>query len=118
KPAGYPVTLQLGGAQKLTVTTGRLLGPDGQEVPSYTLNPGSQVTATQWSLIPHSPLKPGARYTAEVVGTADGTDFSNRWSSPVTGRRARSGAPPPKGQKKAGGRRGRSLPAGPDAARA
>jgi tetratricopeptide (TPR) repeat protein len=83
KPAGYPVTLQLGGAQKLTVTTGRLLGPDGQEVPSYTLNPGNQVTATQWGLIPHSPLKPGARYTAEVVGTADGKDFSKRWSFTV-----------------------------------
>jgi tetratricopeptide (TPR) repeat protein len=83
KPAGYPVTLQLGGAQKLTLTTGRLLGPDGQEVPSYTLNPGNQVTATQWSLIPHSPLKPGARYTAEVVGTADGKDFSKRWSFTV-----------------------------------
>ena len=83
KPAGYPVTLQLGGAQKLTVTTGRLLGPDGQEVPSYTLNPGNQVTGAQWSLIPHSPLKPGAKYTAEVVGTADGQDFTKRWSFTV-----------------------------------
>ena len=83
KPAGYPVTLQLGGAQKLTITTGRLLGPDGQEVPSYTLNPGNQVTGAQWSLIPHSPLKPGAKYTAEVVGTADGQDFTKRWSFTV-----------------------------------
>ena len=83
KPAGYPITLQLGGAQKLTVTTGRLLGPDGQEVPSYTLNPGNQVTAAQWSLIPHNPLKTGARYTAEVVGTADGKDFSKSWSFTV-----------------------------------
>src|SRR5215472_4259114 len=83
KPAGYPVTLQLGGAQKLTITTGRLLGPDGQEVPGYTLNPGNQVTGAQWSLIPHSPLKPGAKYTAEVVGTADGQAFTKRWSFTV-----------------------------------
>ena len=85
KPAGYPVTLALGGAQKLSVTTGRLLGPDGQEVPSYILNPGNQISAAEWSLIPHSPLKPGAKYTAEVIGTVDGKDFSKRWSFTVMG---------------------------------
>ena len=83
KPAGYPVTLAFGGAQKLTVTTGRLLGPDGQDVPSYTLSPGNQISAAEWSLVPHSPLKPGARYTAEVIGTVDGKDFSKRWSFTV-----------------------------------
>ena len=85
KPAGYPITLELGGAQKLAVTTGHLLAPDGQEVPSYTLAPGSQITAAQWSLVPHSPLQPGATYTAEVIGTVDGKDFSKRWSFTVTG---------------------------------
>src|SRR5499427_3509291 len=83
KPAGYPVTLAFGGAQKLTVTTGRLLGPDGQDVPSYTLSPGNQISAAEWSLVPQSPLKPGARYTAEVIGTVDGKDFSKRWSFTV-----------------------------------
>ena len=83
KPAGYPVTLALGGAQKLTVTTGRLLGPDDQDVPSYTLSPGNQISAAEWSLVPQRPLKPGARYTAEVIGTVDGKDFSKRWSFTV-----------------------------------
>ncbi len=84
KPAGYPISLEFGSAQRLTVTSGRLLGPDGNEVPSYTLAPGSQITAAQWSLVPHSPLIPGARYIAEVVGAVDGTSFTKRWSFTVT----------------------------------
>ena len=84
-PAGYPVTLALGGAQKLTVTTGRLLDASGHEVPSYALAPGSAVGAAQWALVAKQPLKPGARYTAEVVGTVDGKDFSRRWSFTVAG---------------------------------
>jgi hypothetical protein len=83
-PAGYPVTLQVGGAQKLAVTTGRLLDSEGQDVPSYTLAPGSPLTQSEWALVPRRPLQPGARYTAEVVGTVDGKDFSRRWSFTVT----------------------------------
>lgn len=80
-PAGYPVTLQLGSAQKLTVTSGRLLGSDGQEVSSYVLAPGAnQLGAAQWALVARLPLTPGSRYTVEVTGTVDGKDFSKRWS--------------------------------------
>jgi hypothetical protein len=82
-PVGYPVTLQLGGAQKLSVTSGRLLGADGREVPSYTLMPGSPVGQAQWAILARQPLKPGATYTAEVAGTVDGQDFSRRWSFTV-----------------------------------
>jgi hypothetical protein len=82
-PAGYPVTLQVGGAQRLAVTTGRLLDSEGQQVPSYTLAPGSQLAQSDWALVPRRPLEPGARYTAEVIGTIDGKDFSRRWSFTV-----------------------------------
>ena len=85
-PVGYPVSLQVGGAQQLNVTAGRLLGPDGKEVPSYTFTPGNQVGQSQWALVAKQPLKPGARYTAEVTGTVDGKDFTRRWSFAVTGR--------------------------------
>jgi tetratricopeptide (TPR) repeat protein len=84
-PAGYPVTVQVGGAQKLSVTSGRLLGPDGREVPSYGLAPGSPLAPNQWALVAMQPLKPGASYTAEVTGTVDGKDFTQRWSFTVTG---------------------------------
>jgi Cysteine-rich secretory protein family len=85
-PTGYPVTLQIGGAQQLSVTTGRLLGPDGKEVPSYTLPPGTQLGSSQWALVAKRPLAPGGRYTVEVSGTVDGKDFSKRWSFTVSER--------------------------------
>jgi len=84
-PAGFPASLQLGGAQKLVVKTGRLLDAEGLEVPSYTLTPGDRIASGRWALVPRQPLKPGARYTAEVAGTVDGTDFSKRWSFTVVG---------------------------------
>ncbi len=84
-PTGYPITIQVGGAQKLTVTRGRLLGPDGREVAGYPLQPGAQVSPAAWGLVPKRPLQPGARYTVEVTGTADGMDFSKRWSFTVSG---------------------------------
>jgi len=82
-PTGYPVTLQVGGAQKVAVSTGRLVDGEGLEVPSYTLAPGDQLGQSQWALLPKQPLRPGARYTAEVRGTIDGQDFSKLWSFTV-----------------------------------
>lgn len=84
-PAGYPITLQLGDAQKLTVSSGRLLGPDGREVASYVLTPGNPVTAAEWALVPRAPLTPGATYTVDVAGTIDGTSFTKRWSFKAAG---------------------------------
>lgn len=85
-PLGYPITLQVGMAQTLTVATGRLLGADGKEVPSVTLQPGQAgAAAFEWALMAKQPLTPGARYTAEVIGKLDGQDFSRRWSFTVAG---------------------------------
>ena len=84
-PVGYPVSLQVGGAQQLKITTGRLLGPDGKEVPTFTFDPGNQVGQNQWAMTATRPLTPGARYTAEVSGTVDGTSFTKRWSFTVAG---------------------------------
>lgn len=85
-PVGYPVCLQVGGAEQLKVTTGRLLGPDGKEVPTFTFDPGNQVGQNQWAMTAREPLTPGARYTAEVTGTVNGADFTKRWSFTVAGR--------------------------------
>ena len=85
-PTGYPITLEIGGAQQLNVTTGRLLGPDGKEVPSLALLPNTQVGPSQWALVPKRPLAPGGKYTVEVSGTVDGKDFSKRWSFTVAER--------------------------------
>jgi hypothetical protein len=82
-PTGYAVTLEIGGAQQLAVTSGRLLDPGGKEVPSIALAPGSQLGASQWALLAKQPLAPGGRYTVEVSGTIDGKDFSKRWSFTV-----------------------------------
>jgi uncharacterized protein YkwD len=84
-PAGYPITLQFGGAQKLTVSSGRLLDAAGKAVASFTLAPGDQLTAAEWALVPRQPLKPGGRYTVDVSGTVDGKDFTKRWSFTVVG---------------------------------
>jgi hypothetical protein len=84
-PSGYPITLQVGDAQHLQLATSRLLDADGKEVPSYTLAPGDQVSASQWALLARQPLSPGARYTVEVAGTVDGKDFSKRWSFTAAG---------------------------------
>lgn len=82
-PAGYPITLQLGGAQTLAVSSGRLLDASGKTVPGYTIAPGAQLSAGEWALVPNQPLKPGGRYAVEVTGTADGKDFTKRWSFAV-----------------------------------
>lgn len=84
-PIGYPMCLQVGGAQQLKVTTGRLLGSDGKEVPVLTFDPGNQVGQNQWAMAAVKPLTPGARYTADVTGTIDGTAFTKRWSFTVVG---------------------------------
>jgi uncharacterized protein YkwD len=83
-PVGYPVTLQAGMAQTLTISSARLSGPDGKEVPSFTLEPGkSAVAAFEWALLAQQPLTPGARYTVDVTGKVDGQDFSRSWSFTV-----------------------------------
>ncbi|PZR86339.1 MAG: hypothetical protein DLM67_24125 [Candidatus Nephthysia bennettiae] len=83
-PVGYPVTLQVGSGQTLAVSSGKLIGSDNQEVPSYTLQPGaSGLSQSEWALLAQHPLTPGARYTVEVVGKVDGQDFSKRWSFTV-----------------------------------
>lgn len=83
-PIGYPVTLQMGLAQTLAVSAGRLLGPDGKEVPSFALEPGKgAMRANEWALLAQQPLTPGARYTVEVSGKVDAQDFSKRWSFTV-----------------------------------
>ncbi len=86
-PTGYPVTLQVGGADKLTVTSGRLLDAEGKEVPSYTLAPGtSNLGNNEWALLARLPLTSGATYTAEVIGQINGRDFSKRWTFTVVSR--------------------------------
>jgi tetratricopeptide (TPR) repeat protein len=83
-PVGYPVTLQLGAAQTLSVTSGRLIDADGHEVASYTIAPAaSGLTPWEWALFSRQPLKMGSRYTVEVVGKVDGQDFTKRWSFTV-----------------------------------
>jgi hypothetical protein len=83
-PVGYPVTLQVGAARTLAVTSGHLIGPDGREVAGYALGPaGSGLTPWEWALLPRQPLKAGGRYTVEVVGKVDGQDFTKSWSFTV-----------------------------------
>jgi uncharacterized protein YkwD len=82
-PAGAPVTLQVGGAQKLAVSSGQLFDAGGKAVPAFTLNPGTGVGANQWALVPRQPLRAGARYTVDVSGTVDGAAFTKRWSFTV-----------------------------------
>ena len=82
-PTGYPVTLQVGGAQKLAIASARLVDPAGHEVPSYQLAPADAVAASEWAILAQQPLQPGATYTAEVTGKIDGQDFSRRWSFTV-----------------------------------
>ena len=83
-PVGYPVTLQVGAAQTLSVSSGRLIGPDGKDVPSYTLQPGaSGLTGSEWALLARQPLAAGARYTVEVNGQVSGQDLAKRWSFTV-----------------------------------
>jgi hypothetical protein len=82
-PVGYAVTIQVGAAQKLTVSSGKLLDRSGKAVDSYTLAPGSNVGANQWALLAKHPLKSGRTYTVDVSGQVDGQPFSKRWSFTV-----------------------------------
>jgi tetratricopeptide (TPR) repeat protein len=82
-PLGYPLTLETGAGAMLAVSTGRLLGPDGQQVVAYELRPGSALVNFAWALLPAAPLTPGATYTVEVIGTLDGNRYTKRWSFTV-----------------------------------
>jgi hypothetical protein len=82
-PVGYSVTIQVGGGQKLTISSAKLLDSAGRSVDSYTLAPGDKVAANQWALLAKAPLKPGSRYTVDVSGQVDGQPFSKRWSFTV-----------------------------------
>jgi predicted Zn-dependent protease len=82
-PVGYPVTVAVGGAQKLAVSSAKLLDASGRAVDSYTLAPGDKVGANQWALLAKSPLRSGSRYTVDVSGQVDGQPFSKRWSFTV-----------------------------------
>jgi len=62
---------------------GRLVDSEGLEVPSYLLAPGDQLGQNRWALVPKQPLRPGVRYTAEVLGTVDGQQLSKSWSFTV-----------------------------------
>lgn len=84
-PAGYPISLEAGDSQHLSVTSARLVGPDGKEIPGYALAPGQALGANQWAMVARQPLRPGARYTAEVTGTIDGANFTQHWSFTVAG---------------------------------
>ena len=82
-PVGYAVTIEVGAAEKLTLTSGKLLDPTGKAVDSYTLTPGGNLGANQWALLAKSPLKSGSRYTVDVSGQVNGQPFSKRWSFTV-----------------------------------
>jgi hypothetical protein len=82
-PVGYAVTIQVGAAQKLTISSAKLLDQAGRTIDSYTLAPGDKVGANQWALLAKSPLKSGSRYTVDVSGQVDGQAFSKRWSFTV-----------------------------------
>jgi predicted Zn-dependent protease len=82
-PVGYPVTIAVGGAQKLAVSSAKLLDPSGRSIDSYTLAPGDKLGANQWALLAKSPLRSGSRYTVDVSGLVDGQPFSKRWSFTV-----------------------------------
>jgi uncharacterized protein YkwD len=83
-PFGYPITLEAGVGSKLSVASGRLIGPDGKEVLSSQLKAGAGLDTFDWSLLPARPLTPGATYTVEVIGTLDGQPLNKRWSFTVT----------------------------------
>ena len=82
-PAGYPITLEAGGASVLTGLSGRLIGPDGKEVTGFALSPGRELGQNEWAFLASSPLKAGALYTVEVSGQIDGQPFTKRWSFTV-----------------------------------
>jgi uncharacterized protein YkwD len=84
-PVGYPITLVVGSGSDLAVQSSRLLAADGKEVPGFTLLPGQQVNGGEWCFMADDPLRTGASYTAEVIGTLDGQPFSKRWSFTVAG---------------------------------
>jgi uncharacterized protein YkwD len=81
-PVGYPVTIQVGGAQKLTVSTAKMAGPGGADVATTPLDP-TQLSPSQWGVVPTHPLTAGATYSVAVTGTVDGQPYSKTWSFKV-----------------------------------
>lgn len=79
-PTGYPVTLQVGSASGLSISSGQLAGPGGKAVDAWSLQPGRQVNANEFCLLPQHPLQPGTTYTVTVAGAIDGAAFNQSWT--------------------------------------
>ncbi|MGH7902961.1 MAG: hypothetical protein ACREPA_02395, partial [Candidatus Dormibacteraceae bacterium] len=85
-PIGYPITIQAGGADTLSVTSASLRDAAGHSLPVFTDSPGPanpDLQPGQWAMLAKRPLTPGARYTADAAGSLDGRPFHERWSFTV-----------------------------------
>ena len=84
-PIGYPVTVQVGAANTLALTSAVIAGADGKPLPLYVLPPGGQdVANNELAVMPRSPLKPSTTYTVTIVGRLDGRPWSISWKFTTT----------------------------------
>ncbi len=90
RPFGYPLSLHI--VQPANATTGNdnvantatLTSQSGQDVPIYLLNAqndaNSQVSRSDFHLVPQRPLEFGTTYTANIKGTDEkGNSFDKTW---------------------------------------
>jgi len=79
RTTGYPVTATFSQAASVRVSSFTLTGPDGVPAAAYLLYP-SAATENSASLLPATPLRPHATYTARIVATLDGHAFARTWT--------------------------------------
>ncbi len=84
-PVGYPVSMQVGSGQRLTLTSAQLVDAQGVPVPTITVSPGSGLEPGEAAMVARTPLQPGSRYSATFNGTLDGAPFTRSWSFQVIG---------------------------------
>ena len=80
KVTGYPVTVTFDRRSAVHMASFSLTGPGGAAVPLVAVQAPSDATENSAFLLPGAPLTAGARYTAHIVATVDGSAYDSVWS--------------------------------------
>jgi tetratricopeptide (TPR) repeat protein len=82
RTTGYPVTVTFSAADRVSMRSFTLTSPGGTVLAAYVLAPSAS-TENSASLLPVTPLVPGAVYTARISATVNGAPYVRSWTFTV-----------------------------------
>lgn len=77
-PIGYPISVTFDRNARVTITGFHLRDASGTNLPGISLQPSNE-TENSFAFMANSPLKPGARYSADLTYTVNGIAGHKSW---------------------------------------